>query len=134
MRSGADPEKVSFQTSLLLPTNAHGLRTLELSLLAELRNIHAVSESGWFEKQGDEGPSADDAKTGAASKPRRLLKNPRMAKAGSLKGQALIVGVGTNVNTLSDALRKNGIYVEGPIRVPVAAAPEGEPEAAPAGA
>ena len=59
-----------------------------------------------------------------------------MARAGSaLKGQALIVGVGTNVNTLSDALRKNGIYVEGPIRVPVeAAAPEGEPEAAPAGA
>jgi hypothetical protein len=58
---------------------------------------------------GDEGPSADDSKTGAASKPRRLLKNPRMARAGSLKGQALIDGVGTNVNTLSDALRKNGI-------------------------
>ena len=62
------------------------------------------------------------------------MKNPRMARAGSLKGQALIDGVGTNVNTLSDALRKNGIYVKDQIRVPVAAAPpEGEPEAARAG-
>jgi hypothetical protein len=44
-----------------------------------------------------------------------------VARSGSFKGQALIVGVGTNVATLSDALRKNDIFVEGPITVPTAA-------------
>jgi hypothetical protein len=52
-----------------------------------------------------------------------------VARSGSFKGQALIVGVGTNVATLSDALRKNDIFVEGPISVPVAAAAETEPAA-----
>jgi hypothetical protein len=47
-----------------------------------------------------------------------------IARSGSFKGQALIVGVGTNVTTLSDALRKNGMYIEGPITVPVAVAVE----------
>lgn len=47
-----------------------------------------------------------------------------VARSGSFKGQALIVGVGTNVATLSDALRKNDIFVEGPITVPVAAGTE----------
>jgi hypothetical protein len=45
-----------------------------------------------------------------------------VARSGSFKGQALLVGVGTNVATLSDALRKNDIFVEGPIPVPTAAA------------
>jgi hypothetical protein len=47
-----------------------------------------------------------------------------VARSGSFKGQALIVGVGTNVTTLADALRKNDIFVEGPITVPVAATQE----------
>jgi hypothetical protein len=45
-----------------------------------------------------------------------------VAKAGSFRGQALIVGVGTNVQTLVDSLRRNNINVEGAIPVPVAAA------------
>jgi hypothetical protein len=53
-----------------------------------------------------------------------------VARAGSFKGQALKVGVGTNVATLTDALRKNGIFTEGPITVPAALA--AEPETAPA--
>lgn len=44
-----------------------------------------------------------------------------VARSGSFKGQALIVGVGTNTATLTDALRKNDIFVEGPITVPTAA-------------
>jgi len=44
-----------------------------------------------------------------------------VARAGSFKGQALKVGVGTNATTLLDALRKNGIFVEGPVTVPTAA-------------
>jgi hypothetical protein len=44
-----------------------------------------------------------------------------IARSGSFRGQALIVGVGTNVATLTDALRKNDIFVEGPIVAPVAA-------------
>jgi hypothetical protein len=47
-----------------------------------------------------------------------------VARSGSFKGQALIVGVGTNVVTLTDALRKNDIFVEGPITVPTAAMSE----------
>jgi hypothetical protein len=47
-----------------------------------------------------------------------------VARAGSFKGQALIVGVGTNAVTLADALRKNGIFLEGPITVPAALAAE----------
>jgi hypothetical protein len=43
-----------------------------------------------------------------------------VAKAGSFRGAALIVGVGTNVATLTDALRKNGIYIEGVIVAPSA--------------
>jgi len=43
-----------------------------------------------------------------------------VVRAGSFKGPALIVGVGTNAATLVDALRKNNINVEGPISVPVA--------------
>jgi hypothetical protein len=38
-----------------------------------------------------------------------------VAKSGSFRGAALIVGVGANVVTLTDALRKNDIFVEGPI-------------------
>jgi len=54
-----------------------------------------------------------------------------VARSGSFKGQALIVGVGTNVATLTDALRKNDIFVEGPITVPVAAALETKPTSTP---
>jgi hypothetical protein len=42
-----------------------------------------------------------------------------MARAGSFKGAALIVGTGANVIALTDALRKVGIYTEGAI-VPAA--------------
>jgi hypothetical protein len=52
-----------------------------------------------------------------------------IARSGSFRGAALIVGVGTNVATLTDALRKNDIFVEGPIVAPVAAmAGETSPE------
>ena len=51
-----------------------------------------------------------------------------IARAGSFKGPKLIVGVGTNVSTLTDALRKNGIYVEGAIVAPLAAAMPSEAE------
>jgi hypothetical protein len=49
-----------------------------------------------------------------------------VARAGSFKGQALKVGIGTNTTTMLDALRKNGIFVEGPVSVPVAATLEAE--------
>jgi hypothetical protein len=48
-----------------------------------------------------------------------------VARAGSFKGHALKVGVGTNVATLADALRKNGIFLEGALTAPVALAQEG---------
>jgi hypothetical protein len=44
-----------------------------------------------------------------------------IARAGSFRGQALIVGVGTKVATLTAQLRLLGIFVEGPIVAPVAA-------------
>jgi hypothetical protein len=49
-----------------------------------------------------------------------------IARAAPFKGQALKVGVGTNTATMLDALRKNGIFVEGPVTVPVAATLEAE--------
>jgi hypothetical protein len=52
-----------------------------------------------------------------------------VARAGSFRGPAPIVGTGTNVATLTDALRKNGIFIEGPVTVPVTK----EEETAPAG-
>jgi hypothetical protein len=55
-----------------------------------------------------------------------------VARSGSFKGSALIVGVGTNVATLTDALRKNDIFVEGPIAVPTAAMAAAEAGEAPA--
>ena len=55
-----------------------------------------------------------------------------VARAGTFRGAALIVGVGTNVVTLTDALRKNGIYLEGPITVPVAATLEAKAAPEPA--
>ena len=51
-----------------------------------------------------------------------------IARAGSFKGPKLSVGVGTNVSTLTDALRKNGIYVEVAIVAPLAAAMPSEAE------
>jgi hypothetical protein len=54
-----------------------------------------------------------------------------VARAGSFKGGALRVGVGTNVATLTDALRKNGIFLEGAIAAPVAATLESETPAGP---
>ena len=41
-----------------------------------------------------------------------------VARAGSFRGPALIVGSGTNGVTLADRLRDIGIYVHGPITVP----------------
>jgi hypothetical protein len=49
-----------------------------------------------------------------------------IARAGSFRGQALIVGVGTNVATLTAQLRLLGIFVEGAIVAPVAATLETE--------
>jgi hypothetical protein len=43
-----------------------------------------------------------------------------VARAGSFRGPALLVGVGTNAATLTDALRKQGIFLEGPLIVPTA--------------
>jgi hypothetical protein len=47
-----------------------------------------------------------------------------VARAGSFRGPALIVGVGTNGVTLADRLRDVGIFVHGPITVPTAAEAE----------
>jgi hypothetical protein len=57
-----------------------------------------------------------------------------VARAGSFRGQALIVGVGTNAATLVDRLRDQGIYVEGPVTVPTSmeAPAETQEEPAPA--
>jgi Bacteriophage lambda head decoration protein D len=38
-----------------------------------------------------------------------------VARAGTFRGAALIVSTGVNVATLTDTLRKNGIFTEGPI-------------------
>ena len=45
-----------------------------------------------------------------------------IAKAGSFRGPALIVPPGVDAGLISVALRGRGIFVEGPITVPVAAA------------
>jgi hypothetical protein len=73
-------------------------------------------------------PSIDTAATSAFSEGKVTAS---VAKAGSFRGQALIVGIGTNTATLIDALRKNNINVEGPITVPVAATLEAEAPASP---
>jgi hypothetical protein len=49
-----------------------------------------------------------------------------IARAGSFRGRALIVGVGTNAATLTTQLRLLGIFVEGVIVAPVAATLETE--------
>jgi hypothetical protein len=54
-----------------------------------------------------------------------------VARAGSFRGPALIVGVGTNGITLSDRLRDQGIYVHGPISVPTAEEAEASAESEP---
>jgi hypothetical protein len=45
-----------------------------------------------------------------------------IAKAGSFKGSALIVPTGVDAGLIALALRGRGIFVEGPITVPAAAA------------
>ena len=45
-----------------------------------------------------------------------------VAKAGSFKGSALIVPTGVDAGLIAVALRGRGIFVEGPITVPPAAA------------
>ena len=45
-----------------------------------------------------------------------------IAKAGSFRGPALIVPAGVDAGLIAVALRGRGIFVEGPITVPVAAA------------
>ena len=49
-----------------------------------------------------------------------------VAKAGSFKGSALIVPAGVDAGLIAVALRGRGIFVEGPITVPVAAAAASE--------
>ena len=51
-----------------------------------------------------------------------------VARAGTFRGPALIVNTGVNAATLTDALRKNGIFIEGPITVPAALAAKAKPE------
>ena len=52
-----------------------------------------------------------------------------VARAGSFRGAALIVGAGTDELLLGRTLRQNGIFVEGPIApVALAARAEEEPE------
>ena len=50
-----------------------------------------------------------------------------VARAGSFRGPALIVGAGTDEALLARTLRQNGIFVEGPI-APVALAAKAAPE------
>ena len=45
-----------------------------------------------------------------------------IAKAGSFRGPALIVPAGVDAGLIAVALRGRGIFVEGPITVPAAAA------------
>ena len=53
-----------------------------------------------------------------------------VAKAGSFRGPALIVPPGVDAGLIAVALRGRGIFVEGPITVPAAAAAaEEEPQA-----
>ena len=49
-----------------------------------------------------------------------------IAKAGSFKGSALIVPAGVDAGLIAVALRGRGIYIEGSIPVPAAAALESE--------
>jgi Bacteriophage lambda head decoration protein D len=49
-----------------------------------------------------------------------------IAKAGSFKGSALIVPAGVDAGLIAVALRGRGIFVEGPITVPAAAAMQSE--------
>ena len=51
-----------------------------------------------------------------------------IAKAGSFKGSALIVSAGVDAGLISVALRGKGIFIEGPLNVPVAQALEIEAE------
>ena len=53
-----------------------------------------------------------------------------IARAGSFKGAALVVPTGINAATLTTRLRELGIFLEGPITVPAAAALEAEAPAA----
>jgi hypothetical protein len=57
-----------------------------------------------------------------------------VARAGSFRGAALIVGAGVDPVALAADLRDRGIYTEGPITVPavLAAEPETAPAAEPA--
>ena len=55
-----------------------------------------------------------------------------IAKAGSFKGSALIVPAGVDAGLIAVALRGRGIFVEGPIVVPVAAEILEAEESAPA--
>jgi hypothetical protein len=55
-----------------------------------------------------------------------------IARAGSFRGPALIVGTGTDAAALVAHLRDQGIYVHGAITVPTAAALEAEAPAQPA--
>jgi hypothetical protein len=41
-----------------------------------------------------------------------------VARAGTFRGEALIVTAGINAVTLTDALRDSGIFTEGPITLP----------------
>ena len=50
-----------------------------------------------------------------------------VAKAGSFRGPALIVPAGVDAGLIAVALRGRGIFVEGPITVPAAAAVAAEP-------
>ena len=51
-----------------------------------------------------------------------------IAKAGSFRGPALIVPAGVDAGLIAVALRARGIFVEGPITVPAAAAVAAESE------
>ena len=53
-----------------------------------------------------------------------------IARAGSFKGAALVVPTGIIAATLTTRLRELGIFLEGPITVPAAAALEAEAPAA----
>jgi hypothetical protein len=54
-----------------------------------------------------------------------------VARAGSFRGPALIVGAGTNGVTLADRLRDIGIFTHGAITVPTAAEAEAPAESPP---
>jgi hypothetical protein len=47
-----------------------------------------------------------------------------IARAGSFRGQALVVAAGTDATALTERLRDIGIFTEGPISVPTAAEAE----------